>query len=630
MGHPDRSVGAWLTALAGWATAQGLPAAEVVRALAAALVARGDAPSALVTALDERLAVPLGDAGGRGARRAPPVEAPVSPVPLPGPVGATGVGPALLGQAYEAVLAGRERRVRGAFFTPPDVARRLVGLVLGAEPSGRAALPGGPVAGPVVDPAVGGGAFLLAAAAALHEGGARAADVLGLLHGADIDPVAVAVADVSLRWWAERHSGSWHEGRLGLTVADALAEDAAWPPGGAAVVVGNPPFLGQLARDTTRRRTEAAELAARHGRAVHGYVDTSALFLLAALGAARPGARVVLVQPESVLVAEHAGRVLAQVAAAACLEGVWLGGAGLFPADVRVCAPVLTVSAGQAPVVRTWLGRAAEPGPGVDAARVMRRATWSAVTAGARGVPLCSPRAAGRVGDLATATAGFRDQYYGLAPWVQEAGEGLSATWPRLVTVGMIDPVVVRFGAGPVRFARARWQAPVLDLGGLDGSDPTLAAWVHARLVPKLVVATQSSVLEAAVDVAGRWVPSVPCVAVEAEPADLWHLAAVLNSAVATAWALERFGGAGLSAGAVKLSARQVLEVPLPADRGAWDDAAAALRDAPDSIGSLIGANRTMLRAYGLVGAEDLLRWWTSRLPRHLLVASGEFLLPDA
>jgi hypothetical protein len=328
-GGGQRAGGAWLDALAAWAVAEGIAPLDVVRSVAAAAVGAGDAPVAL------------------GQLLGPPTR------PLPEALH-RGVGPRpdVLGQAYEAVLTRPDRRARGAFFTPPDVAARLVSLAF-------AGLPVGEPAGPVVDPAVGGGAFLLAAADALVAAGLAPEEALDRLHGADVDPAAVAVAGAALRWWAHRRSARWPTAGPSLVVADALVEDRAWPAGGAAVVVGNPPFLGQLAAQTARPRPAAAELALRYGPAARGYVDTAALFLLAAVRAGRPGARVVLVQPESVLAAEHAGRVRAEVEGRAAVEGVWLGGAGLFAADVRVCAPVVRVGALQGPVVQTWLGRGA-------------------------------------------------------------------------------------------------------------------------------------------------------------------------------------------------------------------------------------------------------------------------------
>ena len=65
--------------------------------------------------------------------------------------------------------------------------------------------------------------------------------------------------------------------------------------------------------------------------------------------------------------------------------------------------------------------------------------------------------------------------------------------------------------------------------------------------MPKVLVATQTAVLEAAVDEQGTWIPSVPVVSVVPRTADdLWPVGAVLCSPVTSAWAAATYLGAGL------------------------------------------------------------------------------------
>ncbi len=69
---------------------------------------------------------------------------------------------------------------------------------------------------------------------------------------------------------------------------------------------------------------------------------------------------------------------------------------------------------------------------------------------------------------------------------------------------------------GPLRrpaLRRARASTSTLARDG-----PELARWVGGRLVPKVLVATQTAVLEAAADPTGAWVPSVPVISVEPRP----------------------------------------------------------------------------------------------------------------
>jgi hypothetical protein len=124
--------------------------------------------------------------------------------------------------------------------------------------------------------------------------------------------------------------------------------------------------------------------------------------------------------------------------------------------------------------------------------------------------------------------------------------------------------------------------------------------------VPKVLLATQTAVLEAAVDEPGTWVPSVPVVSVEPGTADdLWPVGAVLCSPVTSAWAAAAYLGAGLGPATIKLSAAQTLTIPWPAGR--LDDAAELLR-----AGDLDGAGVASTRAYGLPRAEaaEVLAWW--------------------
>jgi hypothetical protein len=202
------------------------------------------------------------------------------------------------------------------------------------------------------------------------------------------------------------------------------------------------------------------------------------------------------------------------------------------------------------------------------------------------------------VGDLATATAGFRDEFYGIAAAVSDGGPGHP-----VVTSGLIDPGRLGWGERPARIAGTGFTRPTVDPLRLERS---VASWVAARLAPKVLVATQTKVVEAAPDLTGAFVPLTPVLSVTpADPADVWRLAAALTSPVVTAWALRTAGGAARSADAVKLSARQVLEAPLPADAGAWAEATSALE-----AGDVEGCARVLAGSH-----RRLFGWWQGRVP---------------
>src|SRR5690606_9666335 len=156
------------------------------------------------------------------------------------------------------------RKALGAHYTPPALARRIVELALdafGAPPR------------VVADPCCGGGSFLLAAADALADRGVPAAEVVGeRLVGADADAGAVDAARRALQLWAEHHGvrrSKVPEPRL--VVADTLLHAPDWWSQ-VEVVVGNPPFLGQLGRATARSPQRRAEVVERFG-AVGPYTD---------------------------------------------------------------------------------------------------------------------------------------------------------------------------------------------------------------------------------------------------------------------------------------------------------------------------------------------------------------------
>lgn len=512
-------------------------------------------------------------------------------------------GPDLLGWAYEA-LSDRDQRRRGLHYTPSVIAERLATIAL--DGMGDA-----PV---VCDPACGGGAFLLAAGRALETPTlARRRIVAELLVGIDIDPLAVAVATTALVLWAGEGDPAPRVVR-----ADSLAT-ASWPhsgPEGFDVVVGNPPFQSQLGALTARSRAEAGLVAAALGPGAGGYADTAALFLLAAVGHARPGGRVLLIQPQSVLASRDTAAVRRQLEDTAVLEGLWVCDEPVFEAATRVCAPLLRPGVAPNRSVRRWQDPEVRPAPGSERPAA---ASWAPLAAGLRSVPVVALRGKA-LPELGRATAGFRREFYGLVPFVREASG--DADERPLVTSGLIDPGECAWGRRDARFAKIRWRAPVVDLAGLAQGDPSLSRWVRERLVPKVLVATQTRVVEAVADREGRLVPSTPVVSVAVDPDRLWHVVAALSAPPVTAWALHLSAGTALSPDALKLSAGQVRRVPAPVDAGAWEEGArlaAVVHAADDAVArreALVAMGAVMVGAYEVDEPDALLRWWSGRLPR--------------
>ena len=418
----------------------------------------------------------------------------------------------------------------------------------------------------VVDPACGPGNFLVAAARRL--GTAR--NVVGV----DSDVRAVERCRATLGRDAQ------------VEVGDAFTADL--EDGSFDVVVGNPPFLTPL---RTATATEKAARTTRLGSRLPPYVDESALFLVLATRLARPdGGRVAFVQPLATLATRDGGWARAAALEHAALEHLWIATESVFAASVLTCAVGLCRGQPQGAVSRILGDLALAPRP-------LPTDSWSPLLADAFGVPSVTVTCDRRIGEVAQVTADFRDEYYEVASLVQEGGEGAP-----VITSGLIEPGHTRWGERATTIARRRFTHPTVPVAALSDR-------LRSRLVPKVLIATQTKVIEAAVDDEGAWVPAVPVISVVAERDRLWHLAAALCSPPLTAHAATQRLGAARAASALKLSASDVRGLPLPAPSDAWDRAALALRG-----GDVVASARLMCEAYDV--DDEVLTWWAARLPR--------------
>ncbi len=426
----------------------------------------------------------------------------------------------------------------------------------------------------VIDPACGDGRILAAAGQLIAR--RFGVDPAPYLTGVELDPTTAA--DTAAR--------------LGVRVICGDAREVIDDRGVHDVVLGNPPYLSPLVRPGVRR-----------GRSALGggpYADVAAEFLALSVRLVRPrGGRIGLVLPHSLLATRDAGPIRTAVAAAGALELCWWADELMFDAAVRTCILGLVTGAPPGPV-RRFVGADFAPAPAIEPPH--DSPTWSWLAADLAGVPGVDVDLTATLGTLAGVTADFRDQYYGLIGAVGDDRQG-----PALVTSGLIDPGRCAWGIRPTTFAKVRYAAPRVDLGALE---PALVRWAQSRLVPKVLVASQTRIVEAAVDETGAWLGSVPVISViPTERQRLWELGALLCSPVASAWLAGRHLGSGLSASTIRLSAANVAAIPVPTKRLEWMRAAEALRR-----GDLAGCGRSMLGAYGLDQRDDIWQWWTERL----------------
>jgi len=542
--------------------------------------------------------------------------------------------------AHLAALASTEgrsgraslRKEQGSHYTPPGLVAWILDRALAGNPTPRT----------VLDPACGAGNFLVAAAERLIAAGIPAADVLSArIAGIDLDGNAVQLCRARLRALLPADASPADRARVDaglaahVVVADAFAQPLAQAVGCDAVdvIVGNPPFLNQLEVATAVTRADAAAMRERTGGIVGGYADVAVAFLVDACRSVSERGSVGFVMPQSFLASKDARAAREWISASMRPSAIWTADERLFDgASVRVAGIVVERGPGLAggprfskPVRRAFGPDFAEKSA-IPAARLASGEPWAALFADLRGVPEIVVGSGATIGSVATATADFRDQFYGLRGAILDRREADDARYPRLVTTRHVDLACCAWGWRPVKLLGARLDAPRADGAALAESG-AMQTWMHARLVPKVLVATQTRVMEAVVDERGAWLPVVPLISAtlrddaRADGVDLWMLAAAIASPVVAAKAARLSYGAALSAHAIKLSAKQLLAMPLPSDRDAWQESAALFRDA--SHASDHGAREGLLRRFAesscrahrldAAPGADLLRFWCDR-----------------
>jgi SAM-dependent methyltransferase len=487
----------------------------------------------------------------------------------------------------------------------------------------------------VLDPACGTGNLLVAVAERLLARGVSPGTIAVRLKGVEIEAEAARIARTRLEAVLGGGAGVRRALARGIRVADAVRVPVSWLR--CDVVVANPPFLGQLRRGTVVDRAAAARWRARLGDSVRGYADPAAAFLLLSVRSLRPGGRAAVILPRSMLAAASAQEIRDEVDRVARLERIWMDDRFSFDAGTRVCIVSLTARkvgarcAGQSLSIhgevqavlpwKFWSGR------------------WGAAAAASAGVPALEVREGGRVGELASVTADFRDQYYGLRGALcddRHAGRGLNALRPRTAAIDRVASRMDRLPVittGLIGWNHSLWGQRSARLLGRVFAHPAarvpallprgeMRGWLSAALHPKILLATQTPVIEAVVDPRGELAPGVPVIRLLPHDAnDVWPLAAALLAPATSAIAWWRHAGAGLSPKAIKLSARQVAELPLPSDRVAWMEAAHRLREAQEArtdAERMVALERfaeSSNMAYRVPKSRRiaLLRWWKPR-----------------
>ncbi len=499
---------------------------------------------------------------------------------------------------------GDEQGSAGAFYTPPRLAAHIVASALDAANSATASS-----AATVLDPTCGGGAVLLSAAEALLVRGDDATPIVRRLFGGDLDPVAVITARLVLGLWAIWRTGHWET--ADICVVDAVHTDGPdhWSDR-FDLVVGNPPFLGQLKSATNRSSSE------RRSVGPLGYADAATVVLDRSLGWVRDRGAVALLQPRSFLSARDAAGVRRRVATEQRLVGLWVDDAPMFDAGVRVCLPVVAREPATATTVRLSSGvtGAGDVAPSsAESVPVPVSGDWTAIGAALVGVPAAVRRVSAvsgnrTLGDLADVHADFRDWFYDVAEVVTEASaEGGSEV--RVLTSGAIEPLRSTWGVGAVKILRRTFTAPVVPRSWLDARPDG-----SHRVRPKVIVANQTKLLEVLVDDTGAHVGLTPTISVVPRRSEELHLvAALLASPLASAHVAALTAGSGLSATAMRVTAESLRSIPVPPVHDRWQRAAELVRNGAGPLDVAEMMSGAWPDLDGTDGPEVLL-WWRDRL----------------
>jgi adenine-specific DNA-methyltransferase len=211
---------------------------------------------------------------------------------------------------YPLLLPARERSARGAFYTPSALVTRLLQQATEQKVDWRTAR--------VLDPAAGGGAFLINCAVRMRESLMHCAPAFVLaqiesrLLGFEVDARAARLAQIALEiLLADLSSECGRAARPMVRVCDTLS---AVPSEAFDLVVGNPPY---------GRITLSQELRRRYARSLYGHANLYGVFTDAALQWTKPGGVIAFLTPTSFLAGQYYAAlrgVLAQEAPPAAID----------------------------------------------------------------------------------------------------------------------------------------------------------------------------------------------------------------------------------------------------------------------------------------------------------------------
>ncbi|MBF2086778.1 DNA methyltransferase [Thermoleptolyngbya sp. C42_A2020_037] len=546
---------------------------------------------------------------------------------------------ARLGQLYEQCLAWAPspgqcapraalkvdgRKARGIYYTPEPLVNYCVsqtlGRLLSAPTQKRLGVPR------ILDPAAGGGAFLLATYEALlrwvagwsaNSAGVDGATVppctqrspiapidspvdwhtrqqvlLDCIYGVDVDETAIALTRLSLH--LKLLEGQPPPGFVlpdltqNLVCADALlgldwttAFPSAAQAGGFDGVLGNPPYIdaAQMSLETPDWRRVCTE----HYGCARGNWDLFCIFIERSLELCRPGGMTSLVVPNKLRSAGYAAAARSLLTENTQLVALRdYAQVAVFQAAVY---PLVYVARRQAEgqsspdVLSQQQAKARLPVPYevMETLTTVGRWRWL-YTKGAEwwlgdsqqgGSLMARLQQLPMLGQVASVRgAATVAEAYDLQRWICNHPTPAPGDL-RLVNSGTIDPYRLWWGDRPLRYLGDRYLHPILPAQHLCQLSPQRQ---QQATQPKLIVAGMTRRLECALDESGGVLAGKSTSIIQAPNSSshlgncadlLWLLLAILNSSLIHWFFVQRHGGNALQGGYLRVGPPQLRQIPI-------------------------------------------------------------------
>jgi hypothetical protein len=486
-----------------------------------------------------------------------------------------------IGRIYERLLTYNltAKKTSGAYYTPPPIVDFVVHQTIGQ----RDGFPR------VVDPACGGGFFLVAAYQTLME---RRSQQLGrsltaaerqhilqhCIHGVDIDAEAVTVTQVALglKFLESDRKTELPDLSHNIQCGNAVM-DFDWQNAFASsefdVVIGNPPYVD--AEWMTKYLPGWRQHCAQHYKSATGNWDLFCVFIEKSLSLCRSGGLMGLVVPNKLASADYAAGARSLLAAETQL--ILIQDYGQTPAFKAAVYPLVFVS-------RKIPTGKADSHPWITHAQptdlLHRLDTFPKLETIAQ------------VNGAATVSEAYRIQAL-----IRDDPTGEL----QMVNSGTIDRYCLLWGKKPMRYLGKSYRHPVIGEG-----DQLPTKRLQQAQQSKIIVSGMTKRLECAIDAKGTILAGKSTVIIlPFQGDDLYYLLGVLNSRLMSFYFRSYFGGNSLQGGYLRVGAPQIRQMPIAPQSQAIIDLVQQRLHQPDlsqEIEELI--DRAVYQLYGLTDSE--------------------------